>query len=683
MFNFVINAMRMIFCFLFLFCISFHLKAQKLDSLVKVSLDSVVISAYGSNNLMSTAAAVNKIGPAQLQRFNEASILQAVNATSGVRMEERSPGSYRFNIRGSAVRSPYGVRNVKVYYDGIPFTAPGGNSMLNMFSLQNIGGIEIIKGPGSSLYGAGAGGVILFESSVLQSQTAFEMGVNVGSFGSRNYQFCAQLPKHRIVYDELSSDGYRAHTEMKRSVAAYQTKLNTFQRADLSLHLIYSNLRYQTPGALTLSEYLANPKQARPNVGTTQGAELANAGIAQEALFMGLTHRYAFANDWTNSTSIYGFYNSTENPAIQNYEFKKEPHWGVRTAFSFTQSHLSLQTGAELQRGSFTSKTYRNLQGQHGDQLTDDQLGLWQWLAFAQLNLNLSKWTFTAGASLNSLNLDFLRSSSTVPVKANKRFDAKLQPRFAILYRANAALSAYINIARGFSPPASSEIFADNNSYNLALQAEEGWNIEPGFRWKLLKERLFLEASYFNQLLGNAIVTRRDASGANYFINAGKTQQQGVETSVYYLLSDRQKRLTTGIQGAYTWHYFRYKDFIQLNQNFSENRLPGVPTNSLAITTDIKHQSGLFGYFTFNHQSKVALNDANSEYASSFQLLSIKLGYQSKLSKFPIQFFAGADNILNENYSLGNDVNGFGGRYYNLAAGRSFYLGAKVSWVKR
>ncbi|MEJ0103149.1 MAG: hypothetical protein WDO19_11585 [Bacteroidota bacterium] len=38
-----------------------------------------------------------------------------MNNTPGVRMEERSPGSYRLNLRGSTLRSPFGVRNVKVY----------------------------------------------------------------------------------------------------------------------------------------------------------------------------------------------------------------------------------------------------------------------------------------------------------------------------------------------------------------------------------------------------------------------------------------------------------------------------------------------------------------------------------------------------------------------------------------
>lgn len=50
---------------------------------------------------MTTPTAVNKIGLAQLQRYANTNVLQAINATPGARMEERSPGSYRLNIRGA------------------------------------------------------------------------------------------------------------------------------------------------------------------------------------------------------------------------------------------------------------------------------------------------------------------------------------------------------------------------------------------------------------------------------------------------------------------------------------------------------------------------------------------------------------------------------------------------------
>ncbi|MEO6845144.1 MAG: Plug domain-containing protein, partial [Ginsengibacter sp.] len=116
------------------------------------TLENIIVTAYEQNrSLIDVAAPVSVIGQAQLNRFGNMSILPALNITPGVSMEERSPGSYRLNIRGSSLRSPFGVRDVKIYLDDIPLTDPSGNTYLNQLSFYNFNSIEIIKGPASSL----------------------------------------------------------------------------------------------------------------------------------------------------------------------------------------------------------------------------------------------------------------------------------------------------------------------------------------------------------------------------------------------------------------------------------------------------------------------------------------------------------------------------------------------------
>jgi len=137
--------------------------AQESDS-VKI-LQEVTIRAYEANRpILQVPASVGLVMGSDLQRFSNTSLVSAVNNIPGIRMEERSPGSYRFSVRGSSLRSPFGVRNLKVYWNDLPLTDPGGNTYLNQLDANAISQIEIIKGPGSSLYGAGTGGVILLTS---------------------------------------------------------------------------------------------------------------------------------------------------------------------------------------------------------------------------------------------------------------------------------------------------------------------------------------------------------------------------------------------------------------------------------------------------------------------------------------------------------------------------------------
>ncbi len=137
-------------------------------------LQGVTVQGYAQQRDLSTVpGAVSVVRGQDMQRVAPGSLVPAFNAAPGVRMEERSPGSYRLNIRGSSLRSPFGVRNVKMYYNGLPFTDPGGNTYLNQFSPVIFSSLEVLKGPGSSLYGAGTG-ACCWETAGLRLTTALK-----------------------------------------------------------------------------------------------------------------------------------------------------------------------------------------------------------------------------------------------------------------------------------------------------------------------------------------------------------------------------------------------------------------------------------------------------------------------------------------------------------------------------
>ena len=116
------------------------------------SLGAVKVEGFLDNReLLQQAGGIARLSLPALQRFGENSLVQAINTVPGIRFEERAGASYRISIRGSSIRSPFGVRNVKVYWNGIPFTEPGGNTFINLLDLTNVGSVEIIKGPAASI----------------------------------------------------------------------------------------------------------------------------------------------------------------------------------------------------------------------------------------------------------------------------------------------------------------------------------------------------------------------------------------------------------------------------------------------------------------------------------------------------------------------------------------------------
>ncbi|MEO6977035.1 MAG: TonB-dependent receptor, partial [Mucilaginibacter sp.] len=66
----------------------------------------------------------------------------------------------------------------------------------------------------------------------------------------------------------------------------------------------------------------------------------------------------------------------------------------------------------------------------------------------------------------------------------------------------------------------------------------------------------------------------------------------------------------------------------------------------------------------------------NTVFASQYNLLEAKAGWAIKLNrKTKLDIYAGAGNLLNQKYSLGNDLNAVGSRFYNPAPPRNFYIG--------
>ncbi len=653
-----------------------------------LTLENIIVKAYENNSkLIDVPAAVSIVNTADLNRYSNTSILSAMNDNPGVRMEERSPGSYRVSIRGSSLTSPFGVRNVKVYYDGIPYTDPSGNTYLNQLGFFNFQSIEIIKGPAGSMYGAGTGGVLLIRNDVNQFHSGVSVNYNAGSYNLNNVNTNIRLGTENsnstINYQHQTCDGYRDHTAMRRDVLTWDAVSKPDEKSELQAHFLYADLYYQTPGALTLTEYNANGKAARPAAGGFPSAAQSEAAFFQKTFLAGFSYENNFNTNWKNTTSIYGAYTKTENPSFRNYGRTTEPHLGGRTVFTFNKklqsALLTFNAGAEFQQNFNTQRIYNNKNGQTDSLQTDDEIFNNQGFIFIQANAELSGgWTLTAGASLNKYGLNFTRLSNVPPTNDNRKFNNELTPRFALLKKINKYISVYGSIAKGFSPPTTAEILPSTNEFNTTLQAEEGLDYEFGTKGTLIHQKLYFDINAFFYSIKNSIVQRQESNGADYFVNAGSGKENGLETFISYEVINNTHGFIDHLvlHAADTWNNFHYKDFKQLATDYSGNKIPGVAKQTIATGLDINSKPGIYAAINFFYSSRIALNDGNTAYASPYSLLGARLGYKTTFTKkLQCEFFTGADNIFNEKYSLGDDFNAAAGRYYNTAPGRNYYAG--------
>jgi len=642
------------------------------------TLDQVEVQGFGSSTkLNQVAGAIRKFEASELDRFDQQSLVRPLNLTPGIRFEERAGASYRVSIRGSSLRSPFGIRNVKVYWNGIPFTDAGGNTFLNLLDRQNMNGLEVIKGPAGSMFGAGTGGVMKFQSTnyaglINSVMTHF----SAGSFGYLRYGVQANSTTEKASWTAKfvhhESAGYREHNALKKDVLEVNGLLFSSPSRTLETAFIYSDLFYEIPGGLTKDQFDDDPTQARPRSASQ------NASIDHQMALLKLGQDYRFGNGLSNNTQLFGSIRRFKNPFILDYKQEEETRLGVRSVVEFSKNpeKMSIFAGVEAQVAWLAADNFGNVGGERDTIRFADELTNTDFTTFINAHYFISStWKLEAGLSYANTVYDIDRTIDRInntPQSFNKRFDPSLNPRVAVSKLFNDQLSAHFSVSIGYSVPTTLEVRTNEGSINEALQPERGVNYEfnlrgggAGFSYDL---------SLFHFDLTESITTFTQQDGVVLFRNAGQLKQQGAELELLKPWFTKEKGLFQQLSSrlALTYHNFEFKNYQSGGDDFSGNALTGTAPWIVGFSTDAKLTAGLFINFSYLYTDAIPLNDENTVFADPYTMVFTKLGWRKAWPNFDAEISFGVDNLLNENYSLGNDLNAFGGRYFQPAPTRSF-----------
>ncbi len=680
-----------LFCFLF----AVQVKAQK-DSLINAdtaSLQQVTVTAFSTYTKWKDApVAVAFLYKAALQRFGNTSLVPALNMVSGVRMEERSPGSYRLSIRGSLLRSPFGVRNVKVYYNDIPLTDAGGNTYLNLLDVEQLQSIEIIKGPAGSLYGSNTGGAVLLQSNttIKGDYSLFNAGVSYGSYNTLkeniNWQYTEGKFSSSLSQSHQQSDGYRQQSAMRRDALQWNAKLLLNDKASLSALLFYTDLQYEIPGGLTQAQMDSLPTLARQPTTSLPGAVQQKTAVYNKTVFAGFTFNTLLGKNFFNTTSVVLSHTGFENPFITNYEFRDEFNLGGRTTIGFKPAASAIKfqwlNGFEWLRNKSEISNFGNLGGRPDTLQFKDEIFATQYFYFSQILLSpVNKISVQAGISVNHQQVKYARLSETENGFTTQSPKPTVAPRVSILYAITPTVSVYTIAAKGFSPPTLSEIRPSTGKF-YDLQPEYGYNFEAGLKGFLFNGRFEFDAATYFFNIKNAIVRRTDNTGAEFFTNAGGTKQHGVElwTKAHLIKKNSGFIKTFDVSNGYSYQPYTFSNYIIGSTDYSGNRITGVPKNMFNAAMDVNTRYNVYSNISFQSISSIPLNDGNTVVADAYQLVQFKLGYRHQLKDVGLHTFFFIDNLLNQSYSLGNDINAFGGRYFNPAAKRNYQAGVALTF---
>ena len=665
------------------------------EALSEVVLRSTIIP----QELLKTPASVSVLNEKDFQRTDETNIVQALSTVAGLNVYQGALNTNKISIRGIGARSQYSTNRVKAYFMEIPVSSGEGETTLDDLDASVIARAEIIKGPVSSVYGAGLGGVIniyplepVVYGATARAKTMF------GSFGLQKNTLQARFASNdtqlSVTFNELASNGYRENGSYNRKSLTATGQLSGEKNNQLSFLGHFIRLKAYIPSSLNKDTFEKDPSAAAFTWSKAQGYESYDKGL------FGISYRQPFSKDFYNTSSIYMNFRNGYEPRPFDILKEEQLAMGARTKFNAETAIFGrsskMSFGAEIFREWYNSATYENLyedfpgQGSvAGKNLSDNKQDRNYYNIFAQLNTELSqKLIFEAGLSFNSTQYELqdLYDFDENDQSGNYTFDAIFSPRLGLVYEFSSDKNIYASISHGFSTPTVAETLTPEGLINTNLKPETGVNYEVGFKGNFLGRRLYSEISLFTIQVENLLVAERVGEDQYIGRNAGKTDHSGLEFLLNYNFV-----LSETLQGSIylngSFNAFKFDKFVDDSEDFSGNDLPAVPEKSLNAGLEIQTGSGIKFFAFFQHQGAMALNDENSLYTESYQLVNLKASYTPEIFRnLETEIFAGVNNLFDEHYaaSIVPNAVGFGGsqpRYYYPGNPRNYYAGISLSYL--
>ncbi len=650
--------------------------------------------------LKTLASAVSLISSKVIESNNSVNIAPILNTVSGVFMQNGTLNTNRITIRGIGSRNLYGTSKIRAYYQDIPLTNGSGESTVEDIELKALGRIEILKGPSSSLYGAGLGGTIqMIPNKGQMDQVSLKSGYTFGSSGLQKFLVESNLGNKtnsaNIIYSNTTSDGYRDNNELDRQIITLATNHFFGDSDKITLIGNYIDLKAFIPSSLNEYDYQNNPESAARTWGRSKGYEDYKKGL------FGLSWQHDYDLKTKQITSVFTSFLDSYEPRPFNILKEQTNALGLRSRIIsenqlFTRS-LKWTVGGEIFSDRNLVQTYENLYQDfppetgsvQGDILSDFKENRTYFNLFIDSKYHLSKRSIISfGLNFNQTfyRLDDRFITDDIDFSGDYYFDAIFSPKIGLTYKITNSSMIYASISHGFSPPTLNETLLPDGMINTYIKPESGWNYEIGSRGNFLNKIFTYDLALYRMDVKNLLVAQRTSNDEFIGVNAGETQYKGIEFTLNYPLikSNTFHLIHTN---SMTYNDFKFKEFIHMDNDYSGNQLTGIPNFTFNSSLNFEANSGFYGLINYNFVNKIPMRDDNSIFSEKYQLVNTKIGYRSSENK-KVQFeiFVGINNIFDEKYAsmLLINAGSFGNkppRYYYPGEPVNYYSGMNLKYI--
>ncbi|MFN3834591.1 MAG: TonB-dependent receptor [Glycocaulis sp.] len=524
--------------------------------------DVIIVSAARAAEVRGASAVpVAVIGSGDIELTGAQHVSELLNRAPGVHIHRGNGAEHLTAIRSPVLSAGAGAGSFLYLEDGIALRAPAFANINGLFEAADelADRVEIIRGPGGSVYGSNAlhGLVNLITPDPAHAQRRAE--VEVGSFGRLRLTGAASgqtaLGNGFIGLGVRSEDGWRENASLLR--ATLQARLDWGGGATRwSARTTFIHLEQETATFVNGFEAYRDAALSRQNANP-------EAFRDARALRVSLHADHTLSNRWSLRSAVYA---RTNDMAFRLHflpsralEETGHSSLGAQTALTFETASARLSAGldGEWTRGWLiedqTLPSFGQFpQGIHYDYEVEALTGAFFVQGRHALNERLD---IEGGARLETTRFDYTNNTGDGAIGRFLRLPDRTDsfttfaPHAGLVWRFSEEARGFVRLARGVRAPQSDELYRLQPGQEIdGINAETLDSVEAGIRLSRA-DGLALEVTAFTMVKRNVFF--RDADGLN--VTDGRTTHDGVEVEGVWPVTD-----TLTLSGALTYAIHNY-----------------------------------------------------------------------------------------------------------------------------
>ncbi|WP_330110574.1 TonB-dependent receptor [Methylophaga thalassica] len=651
----------------------------------EVSLGGMVVTGTRSETpLLEQAGNTAKVSEEEIDLVRPDHISEILNRVSGVNIQHGNGQEHLTSIRSPVLTGGAGAGSFLFLEDGIPLRAAGFANVNGLFEVnyEQAGGIEVVRGPGSALYGSNAvHGLVNVLSRAPSLDLEREIDFSIGPHDL--YQTKATISDtvgrhgYRLSVNGTTDGGYVSDSGYDQQKVSfrhdYLGDVDSFKTL-----FSYTNLNQETAGYIYGYKVYEHESESRINP---------NPEAYRDAKSYRLSTEWIHELSDTSSFTLTPYIRHTEMNFLMHFlpgqPVENNKHSSVGLLSSYTKElngghKIIVGTDFEYTEGELTEIQYnpttfgRFLQGTHYDYDVDATViapyihSEWQVLektrVTAGLRYEYTKYDYTNHADSLTFGTRYLRPDSREDTFNN------VSPKLGLVQQLTEDTAAFINYARGSRAPQTTDLYRAQigPSQTGSADSEKMDSIEIGYR--KVGEGLQYEITAYQMRKRDYFFT--DSNDEN--VPNGKTKHTGLEIGMFYPFAE-QFDLAANLTFA--------KHEYDFNKESS-----GIKKGDYLVTAPKQMANVRLGWnFTpksraeleWEHMGEYYINDGNTAKYDGHDVFNLRTSHQLTES---LKLYGSILNLFNTEYAERADYNTSNPDRYRYFVGEKRYLHVGASY---